>query len=114
MQDSPIFSPIPDSVTSVTSSDTYYTAQEEVEVEEEILEVPLKPKLIERPKVVPLEEEKRPDTPEREIVRQAAPEEAMEVETEDEREEVRVGKKTMISNEFGFRNTPSSTSIISK
>ena len=86
MQDSPIFSPIPDSVASVTSSDTYYTAQEEVE--EEITEIPVKPKLIERPKVVPLEQEKLPESPVREIV---APVEAMEVEPEEESKEVRAG-----------------------
>ncbi|GFS02464.1 titin, partial [Elysia marginata] len=83
MQESPIFSPIPDSVASVTSSDTYYTAQEEVE--EEVTEVPLKPKLIERPKVVPLEEEKPAESPVREIM---APVEAMEVEPEEEKKEV--------------------------
>lgn len=61
--ESPIFeSPIPESLTGTESSDVYYTAQEEVE--EEVTEVAIAAKVIDRPKLVPLVAERISESPE--------------------------------------------------
>lgn len=67
MAESPVFeSPIPESLTGTETSDSYYTAQEEVD--EEVTEPSMTAKVIDRPKLVPLIPEKIPESPEREIV----------------------------------------------
>ena len=67
MAESPVFeSPIPESLTGTETSDSYYTAQEEVD--EEVTEPSMMAKVIDRTKVVPLVPEKIPESPEREII----------------------------------------------
>ena len=64
--ESPVFeSPIPESLTGTETSESYYTAQEEVD--EEVTEPSMMARVIDRPKLVALVPEKIPESPEREI-----------------------------------------------
>lgn len=67
LPESPIFSPVPESITSVAgSSDAYYTAQEDID--EEITEAAIVQKTIDRPKLVSIEpEELIFESPERDL-----------------------------------------------